>query len=169
MRLPLFLSKDGGEELMSIVVAPSSSGPVGRGVYSGEQAGGERRAVGNNHARVIDEMGGEGAIWRIKRNALLLIFQVFTTLLHRPFRVCQQRLTKGFRVRSQSGFLAILTGLLVLVNQRRFGLSILDFIDWWSAEFTPAQHNNRSNSTRDKPVPQPFTVTRKNILHGAVY
>lgn len=114
-------------------------------------------------------MGCEGAIWRIKRSTLLLIFQIFATLLHRPFRVCQQGLTKGFRVRSQSGVSAILIGLLILVNQRRFGLSILDFIDWWGAEFTPAQHDNRSNSTRDKPVPQPFAVTRKNILHGAVY
>ena len=114
-------------------------------------------------------MGCEGASWRIKRGALLLIFQIVATLLHRPFRVCQQGLTKGFRVRSQSGVSAIFIGLLVLVNQRRFGLSILNLIDWGLTEFTPAQHDNRSNSTRDKPMPQPFTVTRKNILHGAVY
>ena len=114
-------------------------------------------------------MGCGEAIWRIKRSALLLIFQIVTALLHRPFWVCQQGLTKGLGVRSQSGLSAILIGLLILVNQRRFGLSILDFIDWWGAEFTPAQHDNRSNSTRDKPMPQPFAVTRKNILHGADY
>ena len=101
-------------------------------------------------------MGCEEAIWRIKRSALLLIFQIVTIL-------------KGLGVRSQSGLSAILIGLLILVNQRRFGLSILDLFDGRGAEFTPTQHDNRSNSTRDKPVPQPFAVTRKNILHGADY
>ncbi len=101
-------------------------------------------------------MSCEGAIWKTKQSALLLIPQIVAAF-------------QGFWVRSQSGLSAILIGLLILVNQRWLGLSILDFIDWWGAEFAPAQHDNRSNSTRDKPVPQPFAVTRKNILHGADY
>lgn len=110
-----------------------------------------------------------GVAWKTKQRALLLTLQIFSAFLHRPFRVCQQRLPEGFGVRSQSGVSAILIGLLILVNQRRFGLSILDLFDGGGTEFTPAQHDNRSDSTCNEPVPQPFAVMRKYILHGAVY